>query len=89
MIREFSGESALGQPYPFYFATTSAGYFANIIRMAIAIVFVGSFVVQPFVMRPLSLLWRRIVESDKPIFTLLLGGIASGVVLVNEVGKHL
>jgi hypothetical protein len=57
--------------------------------MVLGILFVGSFLVQPFLMRPLSLIWRRIVESDKPIFTLTFGGISSGAVVVNELAKHL
>src|SRR5215469_16813870 len=32
-------------------------YFPNIIRFAISVVFVGSFVVRPLIMRPISLVW--------------------------------
>jgi hypothetical protein len=28
-------------------------------------------------MRPVNLVWRRIVESDKPVFTLTFGGAAA------------
>jgi hypothetical protein len=71
------------------FVRLSAGYATYLTRIAIAIVFVGSFLVQPFLMRPILLLWRRVVESDKPIFTLMLGGISSGAVAVSELAKHL
>jgi hypothetical protein len=49
----------------------------------------GSFIAQPILMRPLSVIWRPVVESDKPMFTLIFGGIASGVGLVSEMAKHL
>jgi hypothetical protein len=41
-------------------------------RFCISIVFVGSFLLRPLVMRPTSLIWARIVESEKPVFTLIL-----------------
>jgi hypothetical protein len=71
------------------FARAAASYFPNFARIVMAMIFVGSFLLKPFLMRPLSLIWRRIVESDKPIFTLIFGGISSGAVIVNELAKHL
>jgi hypothetical protein len=40
-------------------------------------------------MKPLLLIWARIVESDKPVFTLTCGGISSLVVAAKEMAKHL
>jgi hypothetical protein len=66
-----------------------AGFAANLIRLAISLVFVGSFLLRPIVMRPLLLVWLRIVESDKPIFTLIFGGASATAVFFNELKKHL
>ena len=64
-----------GLYYPVVLAYFGAGYLSYAIRMAIAVIFVGSFLVKPLLMRPLSLIWLRIVESDKPIFTLVSVGL--------------
>jgi hypothetical protein len=37
----------------------------------------------------ISLVWRRIVESDKPVFTLSFGGTAVFAKGISEVAKHL
>src|ERR1700730_1642604 len=57
-----------------WFVTTNVCYLPIVCRFAISVLFVGSFLLKPFIMRPLSLLWRRIVESDKPVFTPIFGG---------------
>ena len=36
---------------------------------------------------PISTLWLRIVESDKPVFTLIGGGIGAGVKAIQEIIK--
>ena len=77
------------RPIGVNFSMACAGYVSTTIRFLISLVFIGSFLVKPILAQPLSLIWRRIVESDKPIFTLLFGGISSGAVVVNELGKHL
>jgi len=40
-------------------------------------------------MRPVSLVWARIVESDKQIFTLIFGGAAAFAKVISEAAKHL
>src|SRR5215467_9472006 len=52
-------------------------WITNLGRILLGILFFVSFIFEPLVKRPLSLLWLRIVESGKPIFTLVLGGVAS------------
>jgi hypothetical protein len=47
----------------------------NVIRFSIMAIFMASFLLVPF-RRPIMTLWARVIESDKPVFTLLLGGIA-------------
>jgi hypothetical protein len=61
-------------PYPVYFAAEAVAYVSNGIRILLASIFCMSFIFQPALKRPLSLVWLRIVESDKPILTLVLGG---------------
>ena len=77
------------QFYALNFARACAGWIPNFIRLAIALIFVGSFVARPLLMKPVSLVWRRIVESDKPVFTLIFGGVSSVAVLVSELVKYL
>lgn len=73
---------------PGIFIVVVLAYPANLLRLLLATVFLGSFLVKPILMDPLSLLWRRVVESDRPIFTLVFGGIAGFATAVNELMKH-
>jgi len=63
--------------------------FPSIIRLTLSIVFVGSFLLRPVLMRPISLVWARIVESDRPVFTLTFGGAAAFATAMSEAVKHL
>ena len=38
-------------------------------------------------MRPVSLVWARIVESEKPVFTLIFGFAGAFAKLINEAAK--
>jgi hypothetical protein len=58
-------------------------------RLLLSILFVGSFLLRPLVMRPVNLVWRRIVESEKPVFTLIFGGAAAFATAIGEAAKHL
>jgi hypothetical protein len=44
---------------------------------------------RPLIMRPISLVWARIIESDKPVFTLTFGGAAAFATAITEAAKHL
>jgi hypothetical protein len=63
--------------------------FPAIVRLVLSIVFVGSFLLKPLLMRPVSLLWARILESEKPVFTLTFGGAAAFATAISEAAKHL
>jgi hypothetical protein len=63
--------------------------FPSLMRFAISIVFIGSFLLKRLVMRPVNLVWRRIVESDKQVFTLIFGGAAALATAISEAAKHL
>jgi hypothetical protein len=52
-------------------------YLPALFRFALAAIFMGSFLLKPLVMRPLNLIWRRIIESDKPVFTVVFGGVGA------------
>jgi hypothetical protein len=52
-------------------------------------VFVGSFVFKPLVMQPVNFVWRRIVESEKPVFTVIFRGAAAFATVISEAAKHL
>ena len=45
--------------------------------VVISVAFLGSFLLKPLIMRPISLVWARIIESEKPVFTLIFGGAAA------------
>jgi len=66
------------------FVTAMVGNTLNVTRLILAGIFVGSFFMRPL-KYPISLLWRRIVESDKPIFTMVFGGAAAVAKGVEEV----
>jgi hypothetical protein len=40
-------------------------------------------------MRPVSVVWARIVESEKPVFTLIFGGAAALASGFGEAAKRL
>jgi hypothetical protein len=40
-------------------------------------------------MRPVNLFWRRTIETEKPVFTLILGGAAALGSALTEAAKHL
>jgi hypothetical protein len=71
------------------FQRLCAALLISAIRISISIVFVGSFLLRSLIMEPLSLIWRRIVESDKPVFTLIFGGAAAFATAISEAAKHL
>jgi hypothetical protein len=37
----------------------------------------------------MNLVWRRIVESDKPVFTVIFGGVAALATAITEAAKHI
>lgn len=57
----------------------------NLTRLLILILFIVSFVLRPRIQGPIMTLWRRIIESDKPIFTLVLGGLAALVKAIQQI----
>jgi hypothetical protein len=61
----------------------------SLFRLVMAIVFVGSFLLRPLIMRPISLVWARIIESEKPVFTLTFAGAAAFASAIAEAAKHL
>lgn len=63
--------------------------FPTLLRCTLAVVFVGSFLLKPLIMRPINLIWARIVESEKPVFTVMFGGAAAFATAIGEAAKHL
>lgn len=62
---------------------------ANGLRLAFSLVFLASFVFRPVIQPAISRAWARIVESDKPVFTLVVGGLSAAIVLGRELAKLL
>jgi hypothetical protein len=60
----------------------------NLIRLLITVVFLGSLFLQTL-QRPIMTLWARVIESDKPVFTLLFGGTAAVAKAIQEISKAL
>ncbi len=52
---------------------------ANGLRIGFAIAFLGSFLFLPLIQKPISWLWLRVLESNLPVFTLVLG-ISGGLI---------
>jgi hypothetical protein len=57
-----------------------------LLRGLIAIIFIISFLLQTL-QRPIMTLWARIIESDKPVFTLLFAGIAGFAEISQRIAK--
>jgi hypothetical protein len=60
----------------------------NFSRLAIMIIFVGFFLLKPL-QGPIMTLWLRIIESDKPVFTLVLGGGAAIIKAIHGIAANL
>ena len=65
-----------------------AAYFSNLLRLGALLVFFGSYLLKPLIIRPTSLLWARLIGSERPIFTLIFGGSSALATAVIEVAKH-
>jgi hypothetical protein len=61
---------------------------ANGPRILVALVFLASFLLRPILQAPISLVWARIVESDRPIAIMVIGGAAAAVKLIQEIVKY-
>jgi hypothetical protein len=48
-----------------------------------------AFLIWPVIHRPVARVWARIVESEKPLFTMVFGGICTAVVLGHQFIKLL
>jgi len=56
----------------------------NGLRLCFSALFVAGFLVAPLLHDLVLRIWARIVESEKPIFTLVLGGLSSAIILAHE-----
>jgi hypothetical protein len=71
------------------FTFSALGYFTHVLRLLLTIIFVGSFLLRPLIMTPISAIWVGILDSEKPVFTLTFGGIGGIATTINEALKHL
>lgn len=83
----YDGYTDFGNEFRIFQAAMA--YFCNLGRIIVAMAFILSFLIRNTMPAPISLVWRRIVESDKPVFTLILGGIGSLAAIANEIIKHM
>jgi hypothetical protein len=60
----------------------------NLTRLSISVIFVASFFLRPL-QRPIMTLWARIIESDKPVFTVVFGGGATLIKAIHEIASSL
>jgi len=58
-------------------------------RFLFAFVFFGLFLLQGLIRGPISLVWARLVENEKPVFTLFFGGTAAIAKAADELASHL
>jgi hypothetical protein len=57
----------------------------TLMRFLLAIVFIGSYCLRPF-QRPIMFVSARIIEHEKPVFTLLFAGIAAMFKAIEQIG---
>jgi hypothetical protein len=75
------------EPLPFMWHLSDlTALIPNFIRLLIAAIFLGSYLLQTL-QRPIMELWARIVESDTPVFTLLFGGLGGLAKAIQEIAK--
>jgi hypothetical protein len=65
----------------------TVSYLPNLMRLTISLVFITSFLLKPLITL-LSLIWARVDESDKPVFTLIFGGASALATAISEAAKH-
>lgn len=84
-----NGHSLLGEEHLIFtlFFGMMLSTVLNLLRFAITIIFVCSFFLQPLKQLLLAF-WARIIESDKPVFTLVFGGVAAIAKTVEELVKN-
>ena len=58
----------------------------NLGRLSLALIFLLSFLLRP-IRVPVLIVLARIVESDKPVFTILFGGVAAAAKSIQEITK--
>lgn len=62
-------------------------YAGNLLRIAVAFMFVASFFFEWLLRRPAFFIWARVVESEKPIFTMLFAALGALATTVRELLK--
>jgi hypothetical protein len=55
------------------------------IRLAFTAGFLAVFLLQMLIRGPVLLVWARLVEQDKPIFTVIFGAIAAVIEIIKKV----
>ncbi len=73
---EAANDAAMLSVYFMEYFSTVLSIVPSVIRLSLTVLFVGSFFLQT-VQRPIMELWARVIESDKPVFTLLFSGVAA------------
>jgi len=63
-------------------------YLANFWRIMVAMTFATTFVFSR-VLKPVSFVWARMIETEKPIFTLAFGGLAGAASLAQAIWRHI
>ena len=58
----------------------------SFIRFSIMTIFILSFLLKPL-QNAIMTLWARVIESDKPVFTLVFGGAAALAKAIQEIVK--
>jgi hypothetical protein len=60
---------------------------ANGLRIALALVFLSSFIFRPLIQEPVSRLWYGAMNSDKPVFTIVFGSVGAIFAAVRALSK--
>lgn len=85
---QFANEAPTGFPVFLQIISAMVAYIPVAFRLLISIFFVVATVSVALFTRPASVIWARLIESEKPAFTLLFGGAAALATALTEVIKH-
>ena len=68
-------------------ANMMLAWFANISRLCLAVLFIVGAILAP-ARDALLGIWARVIESEKPVFSLMFGGVAAGAKFVEACAKY-
>lgn len=81
------GLISTGPADTFFMVKALLDIIANALRIGFALVFLSSFVFRPIVQPLVSRVWERIIESNRPLFTMLFGALGTLCAVIAAIAR--